>query len=746
MSPSALCAMLGRFKCCMESMVNRLQQHCLRGVLFGLACSPSTLFAQTEWMACPVPEVAAAKGVQRPANLPPQAVYIEADSALFRDTGVSTMSGNVHVSQANRRLQADEASYEQPAGIVSGSGNVSFSSDNMQVRSSKLRYNLTQNTGEMREAEYHLSQADGQGFSKRVVQESPNLTRMEDSTYTTCPVEKPDWSLNAKTITLNHAEERGTARNATLKIRDVPVLYLPYFSFPLTDARKSGFLWPVIGTNTSSGLQLSTPYYWNLAPNYDLTLTPTLLSRRGLQLGGEFRYLTPKHKGTASYVLLPKDNASDKDNRFYFNVNNDTRLGELSSLQLKAEGVSDDQYFVDLGNSLAATSVVNLERRLEYRTAGSNWSFSSLLQNYQVLDGGTAPHARLPQLLLSYNPPQKSNGLNLKAETEYTNFTGSKTETNGKRLDLMTRVSKKFSTDAAYVKPSLTFRHTEYALDDANNTQISRSLPTASVDSGLFLEREIKEGRYIQTLEPRLFYTYTPYRDQSNIPVFDSSARSLSYNQLFSENRFTGKDRIADTNRLSASISTRIQSPKDGRELFRASIGQMYHFDDRKVTLPDTAALEGDRSELILEAAGEINPRTRISTTAYWDSEEKTVNAGEVRVHYKDDKKRVLNVGYAELKDEFKSANLSFAVPINNNWKAVGAWERDLKNNRDLETVIGAEYESCCWKTRVASRNYLLTDNTTRDNAVFVELELKGLGNFGSGTRDLLQNRVYGYE
>lgn len=738
--------MLWRFKCCIESMIIRLQQHVLRGALLGLACSPSALFAQTDWMACPVPEAVAANGVQRPANLPAQAVYIEADSALFRGQGISTMSGNVHISQENKQLLADEASYEQPAGIVNGSGNVSFSSDNMQVRSSKLRYNLTQNTGEMREAEYHLNQADGQGFSKRVVQESPNLTRMEESTYSTCPVDKPDWSLNAATIMLDHTEERGTARNATLKIRDVPVLYLPYFSFPLTDARKSGFLWPVIGTSERSGLQLSVPYYWNLAPNYDLTLTPTLLGRRGLQLGGEFRYLTPKRKGNIAYVWLPQDNASDKNNRFYFNVHNETRLGELSSLQLKAEGVSDDQYFVDLGNSLEATSVVNLERRLEYRTAGSNWSFSGLLQNYQVLDGGTAPHARLPQLLLSYNPPQKSNGLNLKAETEYTNFTGSKTETNGARLDLMTKVSKKLSTDAAYIKPSLTLRHTEYTLDDANNTQISRTLPTASLDSGLFFEREIKQGRYIQTLEPRLFYTYTPYKDQSAIPVFDSSARSLSYGQLFAENRFTGKDRIADTNRLTASVSTRIQSPTDGRELFRASIGQMYHFDDRKVTMPDTAALQGNRSELVLEAAGEINPRTRISSTAYWDSEEKTVNAGEVRVHYKDDKKRVLNVGYAQRKDDFESANLSFSVPVNDHWKAVGAWERDLKNNRDLETVIGAEYESCCWKTRVASRNYLLTDNTTRDNAVFVELELKGLGNFGSGTRDLLQNRVYGYE
>jgi LPS-assembly protein len=283
-------------------------------------------------------------------------------------------------------------------------------------------------------------------------------------------------------------------------------------------------------------------------------------------------------------------------------------------------------------------------------------------------------------------------------------------------------------------------------LDDAHSTKISRSIPSASVDTGLFFEREIKGGRYIQTLEPRVFYTYTPYREQSDIPVFDSSSRSLSYNQLFAENRFTGKDRIGDENRLAASVSTRIQSPKDGRELFRASVGQMYHFDDRKVTLPNAPALQGDRSELIMEAAGAINPRTRVSTTAYWDSKEKTVNAGEVRVHYKDDKKRVLNVGYAERKKEFKSANVSFSAPINEHWKAVGSLERDVQNDRNLETVIGAEYESCCWKTRIASRNYLLPDNTTRDNAVFIELELKGLGNFGSGTRDLLENRVYGYE
>lgn len=717
--------------------------HCSLWVL--AASSPSLAFA--EWQACPV-EIPATQGLAtpRPAELAPQAVYIEANSAAFKASGTSTMAGNVHISQGKRVLRADQASYTQPEGLVNAQGNIRFNADNLEVRAEQLRYNLLSNTGEMQAAQYALPNANGRGFSKRVLQENSELTRLEQSSYSTCPVEKPDWSLNAASIKLDHRKAIGTAQNATLKIRNLPVLYLPYFAFPLTDARKSGFLWPSMGTSARSGLQVSAPYYFNLAPNYDLTLTPTLLGRRGIQLGSEFRYLTDKHQGTLNYNLLPNDRASDKDSRSYFGVRNKTLLNERSSLALNAEGVSDPEYFVDLGNSLAATSVVNLERRLEYNNANNDWSFSALLQDYQVLDGGTKPHARLPQLRLRYRPAQAGNGVNISAESEYTQFAGSKTAKNGQRFDVTARASKNFSKDAAYVKPSLTLRHTQYALDDTANTQISRTVPTTSVDSGLFFERNMQNGRYVQTLEPRLFYTYTPYREQSTIPVFDSSKRSLNYDQLFAENRFTGKDRVGDDNRLTASLTTRVQSPNDGRELFRASVGQMYYFDDRKVTLPEETPLQGKRSEVVLEAAGEINPRTRVSSTAYWDSNDQQFNAGEVRVRYKDDKKRIVNVGYAQRKDAFESANLSFSLPIKENWKAVGAWERDLNNGRDLETVVGAEYASCCWKTRIASRNYLLPDNKTRDNAVFVEVELKGLGSFGSGTRGLLQDRVFGYE
>lgn len=727
-------------------IATRLARFYLPCLLVPLA-SPNGALAQPQWQACPTPtpsNLAVGAG-NRPAGLPPTAVYLEADQATLRAQGISTLRGGVHISRGATTLTADEATYEQPAGIVQGRGKVSLNNGELQVQGEGLTYDLVQGSGTLHQAEYTLSKASGRGLSQTVVQNPDRTVRLDNSSYTTCPATQPDWGIRAKAIKLDPSKGVGTAQHTTLTIRNVPVLYLPYFAFPLDDGRKSGFLWPSFGSNERSGLQLSTPYYFNLAPNYDLTLTPTWMGRRGLQLGTELRYLTPKHQGSAEYKILPNDRASTKGSRHHLNVRNHTRINGNSSLSLQAEDVSDPQYFIDLGNSLAATSIVNLERRLEYRNAQGNWSFSGLLQDFQVLDGNT-PHARLPQLLLRYTPPQSGNGTNLQIESEFTHFAGSKTAANGQRLDVTAHASKHFGRKASYVKPSLTLRHTEYALDGDSQRKASRNVPTTSLDTGLFLERNIQQGRYVQTLEPRAFYTYTPYREQGHIPVFDSSQRSLNFDQLFAENRFNGKDRIGDDSRLAVAVTTRVQAPNEGRELFRASIGQSRYFADRKVTLPNEQPQRGNNSEVVLEAAGELNPRTRITNTAYWDNNAKEFSAGEIRVRYKDDKQRVANAGYAQRKGAFESASLSLAIPVQKNWTAVGAWEHDLANGRNLETVLGAEYQSCCWKTRIAARNYLLPDNTTRDNAVFVEVELKGLGSFGSGTRNFLQERVYGYE
>lgn len=716
-----------------------------RLLVAGLSCSPTLLYAQTAWEVCPPPQQAPSqvKKALRPADLDKMAIYIEADQALFRERGDSELSGNVYISQNDQELNAQQAIYNQQTGKVLATGAVSFKNNNARVTSQQLEYNLNSGLGKLNEVAYLLNGTEGRGESTELIQESNQVTRLKNASYTTCPLGVNSWSLKAEDITLDRSTEQGTARKVSLQINDRPFLYLPYFSFPLTEQRKSGFLIPNFETDEKSGVQVSVPYYWNLAPNYDLTTTTNMLSKRGLQLETEFRYLTEKHGGKLQYDVLPSDQAYDNDLRYHFNIQHLSQLGPNSQLEMQAAGVSDKAYFDDLGSSLAASSIVNLERTLSYTSDNEEWDFSALAQSYQVLDSSSKNYARLPQLQTTWTPFLDNDELTINVSSEYTYFSRGQGD-NGQRLDTQINLKRRFENSSTYLEPKLKLQQTNYQLEQAEYK--TRSLPTVAVDAGLFFERELAGGKRLQTLEPRIYYTYTPFRDQDTIPVFDSSERTLSYSQLFTDNDFTGKDRIADNHRLSTSITTRLQELDKGREIFRASLGQMYYFADRKVTLPDEIVKTGSRSELVMEMAGELNDATRVSGTAFADVQEKSVSAGQIRVNYQDQKQRILNLGYSQRKGEYESAQIAFATPVTKQWTLVGAHEQDLKNDRSLETLAGLEYQSCCWKSRLAARKYLLSDNATYDDALFVELELKGLGSFGSGTRNLMENRIYGYK
>jgi LPS-assembly protein len=714
--------------------------------IVGLSCSPTILYAQQGWELCPPPQQTTNKiKTLRPADLDKMALYLEADQALFREQGDSELTGNVYLSQNDQELSAQQAIYNRQTGQVSAKGAVRFKGANVELSSQELEYNLNNGLGSLKDVAYLLNGSDGRGESTELIQETKQVTRLKNASYTTCPVGVDSWSLEAEDIKLDRATEQGTARKVKLKIQGRSFVYLPYFSFPLTDQRKSGFLIPNFGTDEKSGLRVSIPYYWNLAPNYDLTTTTNLLSKRGVKLENEFRYLTEKHHGSLQYDVLPDDQAYDQKLRYYFDIEHLSQLGPNSQLNLQAAGVSDKNYFDDLGSSLAASTIVNLERTLSYSSDNKEWDFSALAQSYQILDSSSGNYARLPQLQASWTPELSPAAPTITASSEYTYFSRNKGD-NGHRLDTQLKLSRRFENTSAFIEPKIKLQQTSYQLEQADQQSINRTLTTAAVDAGLFFERELADGKRLQTLEPRIYYTYTPFKNQANIPVFDSSERTLSYSQLFTDNDFTGKDRIADNNRLSTSITTRLQELDKGREIFRASLGQMYYFADRKVTLPDEQVKTGSRSELVMEMAGQLNDSTRVAGTAFADVKDKTVSAGQIRVNYQDQKQRILNLGYSQRKGEYESAQLAFATPVTKQWTLVGAHEQDLKNDRRLETLAGLEYQSCCWKSRLAARNYLLSDNATYDDAVFIELELKGLGSFGSGTRNLMENRIYGYK
>lgn len=680
------------------------------------------------------------------------AVYLEADEGVIISNGVSTLSGNVIIQQNDASFNANTARYDRTTNQVRAQGNVILSMSGLELKSPSIDYNLKQSTGVIEQAKYSMGDQGAHGKSSQIKQINKNLLRLKDATYTSCPVSINSWHLASSEISLNNKTQIGHAKNVTFKVGTVPVFYFPWLRFPLNDQRFSGFLTPSIRLQSNAGISL--PYYFNLAPNYDATVKLSTLNNRGFQLDSEFRYLTDKHQGTLEYDFIPEDKSFHNQKRDYFKVNHHTTLSDKDHINFIAEGVSDKDFIDDFSTSLETSIRPALQRRLEIVHNDEPWSSSAALEDYQILDLADAPYAKLPEIKLSYSPKSKPKDLKIDLNSEFTYFDKSDAVT-GTRADLKLKISKKWGDDAWYFKPTVSLQHTLYSLntfssdnqnDTNNENSLSRTLPTLSLDGGLFLDRTVKE-KYTQTLEPRLFYTYTPYKDQDAFPIFDTARTNFSAsNQLFRENRFTGKDRIADTNQLTFALSSRIQHRQSGKELFKASIGQIINFSDRKVILPGGTIQTGKRSDLVLELSGRLNDNFRITSINTFNSEDTRASSNDLRLNYQDDKKRIANLSFRKLDTELKQVSLSGSLPINDKWSVVGNVDHDIKNNRNLEVFAGVEYQDCCWKTRLVVKRYLTSDNISYETPVFLEFELKGLGNLGNSATDQIKDKIYGYD
>jgi len=588
------------------------------------------------------------------------------------------------------------------------------------------------------------------GKSVQIQQVDANNLRLKDATFTSCPVEKDSWHLASSNIDLNRETQIGTARNVTFNVGKTPIFYFPWLKFPINNQRLSGFLSPSVRLQSNAGI--SIPYYLNLAPNYDATFQLNTLKNRGFQLDSEFRYLSKKHKGTLEYNFIPSDSSFDDEKRNYFKIRHRTQFNQTTQLKLNAEGVSDKFYFDDFSTSLETSTRPALQRRLEVTKTQEPWSASFAFEDYQVLDIEDDPYSKLPEITLDYEPKSGPKDLKLSVNSELVYF-DKDNDVTGFRGDIKAKASKKWGAESWYFKPTLSLQHTMYSLDNTiGDKSFNRTLPTLTVDSGLFFDRELpqfKNGdkQYIQTLEPRLFYTYTPFKDQSGIPVFDTARTNFSEsNQLFLENRFTGKDRIADTNQLTFAVGSRIQDRTNGKELFKATLGQVFNFSDRKVTLPEGTILTGKRSDLILELTGRINDNFRLASTINLKSDDKSISNYDLRLNYQDQKNRIANLSFRKLNTELEQVSFSTALPINDKWSMVASTDHDTKNDRNLESLLGFEYQDCCWKTRLVVKRYLTSDNVTYENPVFLEFELKGLGNIGKSATRQIKEKIYGYD
>ena len=600
--------------------------------------------------------------------------------------------------------------------------------------------------------------SQSRGDAKVILFEGQDKKRLKDARYTTCAAGVDDWYIKAKELQLNDFTESGVAKNAYIEFKGVPLLYTPWMSFSYSNQRKSGLLFPTYGTTSSSGFEVMVPYYWNISPNKDATLAMRVLSKRGVQLQGQFRYLEETFSGMDSLEYLPSDSQNDQ-NRYYANLKHLHNLGNGWSAGYNIEKVSDDQYFSDLSTRIVTTSRINLPQQFNVNYGDATWNFNALAQKFQTLDNISYPYERLPQLTLIGN--QYFGDANANLYTQVVAFDTNKNapvKATGARVTLYPSISLPMNQPYGYITPKIGIHHTSYSLNNvANNLESQqRTLPILSVDSGLFFDREFKvaDRNYSQTLEPRLFYVYAPNRNQSDIPIFDSSEADLNFSTLFRENQFTGNDRINNANQVSVAFTTRFIDTDTGIQRMSASVGQRYYFADQKVALDykNVAAFRKSNSSDII-AGVSANLRTSLRVDAFWQYNTDDLSSARTTLatRYNPEPGKALNLSYSYRRDVagvpgtgIDQFDVSGQWPLGQGWYGVGRVNYSLRENQIIETLAGVEYNAGCWQTRSVIQR--VTTATAQANyALFFQLELGGIASIGANPLNVIRRNIPGY-
>ncbi|NCF29807.1 MAG: LPS assembly protein LptD, partial [Gammaproteobacteria bacterium] len=669
----------------------------------------------------------------------PQAVEMSGDVANVQEGGISKLSGNVEVQRGTRQLKSDHLEYHEAEELIDVQGNVQFWDEGTYVASERAHLDLRAETTELYANDYIFLDNHSRGEAAEAVITSKKLITVNDADYTTCNPGSNAWKLHAQELELDYAEDVGTARDVWFEISDVPVFWTPYATFPLSDKRKSGLLVPRVRISNSTGFDLTIPYYFNIAPNHDATLAGRLMTNRGVQLQGEYRYLTSRGGGLLAGEYLPDDKQTD-GYRGAFRFQHGGSFAPRWNSNINYNWVSDSDYFTDLGTNLAIASRSFLEQTGDVNYAGNGWSGLARVQAFQTIDDTIAPenrpYKRLPQLRIAATERRRNRKFNPGGHGEFVNFDRDNGVI-GQRVDLMPTLSFQQRDAAWFIAPKAGLRFTHYDLENtapAQSNSLTRTIPTASVDAGMFFERDWSVGDrgLLQTLEPRLFYLYVPFKHQDDLPIFDTGTFDFTYAQLFAENRFTGADRVGDANQLSIALTSRLLASSTGEEYLRLNVGQIRYFRDREVTLPGTPVETSNASPLVVDLTATIARQWQFSTGIQWDIGEDRITKNNTGLRYQPDPLRVVNLSYRFAPDNFEQADTSIAWPIAKDWRFVGRFAYSLAQNKTVEAFGGIEYESCCWAFRTVIRRYL--SGTQTENAFFFQLEFKGLTGTGSST------------
>lgn len=710
-------------------------------------------------------------------------VYVTADSITGTTDQAIVAEGSVELQQGDATLTADKVTYWQTEEETEAEGNVVLKRPGARVSGPKMRLRIEDSEGYAEQPHYvihrdvvirqpqqdnviakplHPSMPDvtapqrvtttGSGQAERIDFEGEGQYHLHNATYSTCPADDQTWYAQVSDLNLDYDSESGYGRNARIYFKDVPFLYTPVISFPLNNRRKTGLLPPTAGANSKVGLQYLQPFYWNIAPNMDATIAARLMARRGIQLSGKLRYLDYNYNGNANFEYLPNDTVTGKS-RYAYSVVHNQNFGAGFRGYLNLNGVSDSTYFTDLSTLITNVSQVNLLRQGVLSYSAGWWSSALSLERYQTLQipnqpPVTTPYARLPRLTLNASRPDLPGGLAFNLQSEYVRFSHpSKVES--QRAFLYPQLSLPLQTSAFYVTPKIGVSATRYALSNQSAGQpdsISRTLPIFSIDSGVTFERDMQwaNSTYTQTLEPRLYYVYIPYRDQSDIPVFDTALADFNFAQIFSENRYVGRDRIGDANQLTAALTSRLIDPETGIELIRGMLGQRYYFSDQRVTLPTETARTRNTANILAAVTGLVAPKTYVDTAVEYNPRENQTERMNVMGRYQPEIGKVLNAGYRYTRDLLGQIDISGQWPLGGGWSGMGRYNYSTREGRPIEIVAGLEYNGDCWALRGLLQR-LSTTAQTQTTSFFIQLELRGFSSIGSNPASVLRRTIPGY-
>lgn len=673
-----------------------------------------------------------------------------------------TFEGDAQLRKIGSSLHADRIDYWRDLHRVEATGNVSVEQAGTRMTGPRLLMQLDTGKGSFDQPSYDLTGVGGRGQADRLDFIGNRFMQLFGGSFTSCKPGNEDWRIEAERLDLDLESAQGFGRDARLKIRNRTVMRLPVVAFPLNDKRQSGFLSPSVEINSRTGLAVTTPYYFNLAPNYDLTLAPQLSSRRGLRLGSDFRFLTRPMAGGIRLDSIPRDSETGHS-RYSFNSDGTFQRILGWSGAWNVQGVSDDNFFVDYSRTLIDSAERSLPREVYLTRSAGDWNFLIRGIRYQnILEARQAPpYEKVPQLQLTNNIVDL-HGFDISLLSDMTQFRSPQVgAVEGNRLVINPSISYPLQGGGWFFMPKFGLHASHYELNaHATDRSISRVLPVFSIDTGLVMERDSRwlGEDSIQTLEPRLFYVRTPYRNQSAIPVFDSVASDLSFAQLFSENAFTGHDRIADADHLTAALVSRQIEHATGIERLRLAAAQRFYFSGQDVTIPGQPVRVDRRTDLLFAASAELRGGHSFNGGMQYAVRDERMPRLNLSYRYRPGNRKLFNAGVRYQSQEYAQWDTSWSWPVAEQWTMLGRINYSfLKQRADaaagsivdgrpglVEGLLGLEYTQDCWAARVVLHRFVTTEQKTT-TAAYLQFDLRGLGRLGNDPSDILARNIPGY-